>query len=339
MNPLILAGYRLLVPAISTPQESGFVGSWLLWVESGNQGVPAYGSLVFEEAGDTLAVYVEGGPANLLELDGNHVTFEFDWSDFLDLVHVSVMEGTLENGIIHGTASGDEGDRGVWRATQVVQGDALQLPTDPSDVAGIWSRPAIISKHSFDLTEAGRVADDAYDPTIDDPILRCVSDGLIRMSHGPFHIEVIEGQDRFYVLHEDLHEVRRIFLDGRDFPEGVKDAILAMGYSIGHWEGATFVIETRGLKQTVWDAGGMPVSSGAVVTERWYLDDPGQLHIEISMQDPVNYNRPVLMHLIRTREPDNADVGEYSCDPHGFYRGLQVEGRLEEYWGRSRNRL
>ncbi len=61
----------------------------------------------------------------------------------------------------------------------------------------------------------------------------------------PSTSKYIEGQDRFYVLHEDLHEVRRIFLDGRDFPEGVEDANLVMGYSIGHWEGATFVIETR----------------------------------------------------------------------------------------------
>jgi hypothetical protein len=111
-----------------------------------------------------------------------------------------------------------------------------------------------------------------------------------------------------------------------------------MGYSIGHWEGSTLVVETRGLKRTVWDAGGMPISSGARVTERWYLDDTDQLHVEFSMLDPVNYERPVQMHTLRQRRPDDVQIMEYSCDPHAFYRGLQLEGRLDEYWQRSGNR-
>ena len=82
----------------------------------------------------------------------------------------------------------------------------------------------------------------------------------------------------------------------------------------------------------------MPTSSGAIVTEHWYLDDIGQLHVEFSLDDPVNYTRPVLMHTVRTKQPIDVDILEYSCDPHAFYRSLQLEGRLEEYWGRSTNR-
>ena len=158
------------------------------------------------------------------------------------------------------------------------------------------------------------------------------------MSHGPFHIEVAERPGRLFVLHEDLHEVRRIYLDGRDFPEGIEYAGLAMGYSIGHWEGSSLVVETRGLKRTVWDAGGMPISSEATVTERWYLDDEGRLHVEFSMLDPVYYHRPVEMHTLRESQPDDVEVMEYSCDPHAFYRSLQLEGRLDEYWGRGSSR-
>ena len=205
-------------------------------------------------------------------------------------------------------------------------------------MTGIWGRPTILSKHEFDLTEAGESSDATYDPTIDDPILRCVSDGLIRLSHGPFSIEVVERSGRLFVLHEDLHEVRRIYLDGRDFPVGIDDASLAMGYSIGHWEGSTLVVESRGLKRTVWDAGGMPISAGSRVTARWYLDGTDQLHVEFQLMDPVNYHRPVEMHTVRQKQPDNVEIMEYSCDPHAFYRSLQLEGRLDEYWGRSSNR-
>lgn len=338
MSRLVVLGCLLLLPGIATSQQSDFVGSWLLWVEVGNQTEPAYGSLDIEPAGDTLAVYVDGGPGNLLELDGNRIVFDFDWDDFWDLQHVSILSGTLEGDVMSGTVTSEGQDRGAWRATRRPPIDR-NAPPDPVDLTGIWGPPALISRHTFDLTETGRATDAAYDSTLDDPILRCVSDGLIRMSHGPFRLEVLEGEGRIVVLHEDLHEVRRIYTDGREFPDDIENAGLAMGFSIGHWEGSTFVIETRGLKRTVWDAAGMPISPGATVTERWYLDDTGRLHIEISMDDPENYRRPVLMHLTRPKLSADTVVPEYACDPHGFYRGLDISGLLEEYWGRSGTRL
>ena len=59
---------------------------------------------------------------------------------------------------------------------------------------------------------------------------------------------------------------------------------------------------------------------------------------EFSMLDPVNYHRAVEMHTLRLKQPADVDPREYSCDPHAFYRSLQLEGRLDEYWGRSGNR-
>ena len=338
MKGLILVTCLLCIPGLAVSQESEFVGEWLLRLEQDNRiGMPAFGSLVIQEAGDSVVIYIDGGPVNLLELDGNRIRFDFDWSDLPDRGRLSILEGTLENGAIKGTATEEGEDRGPWEATRRPPRDA-QLAPSPADLTGIWGRPTILSKHEFDLTEAGEASDATYDSTIDDPILRCVSDGLIRLSHGPFSIEVVERSGRLFVLHEDLHEVRRIYLDGRDFPVGIDDSSLAMGYSIGHWEGSTLVVESRGLKRTVWDAGGMPISAGSRVTERWYLDGTNQLHVEFQLMDPVNYHRPVEMHTVRQKQPDNVEIMEYSCDPHAFYRSLQLEGRLDEYWGRSSNR-
>ena len=328
-----------LLPTLATSQESAFVGEWLLWLEQGNARRPAYGTLTIEPSGGSVNVYIDGGPVNLLALEDNRIRFDFDWTDVGDRVHLSILEGVLDDGVLAGTVTEEGEPRGMWRATPKPLPESPPPAPDPADLTGIWGGPAIISKYSFDQTEAGRAAQAAYDLTIDDPILRCVSDGLMRMSHGPFDIEVVEGRGRIFVLHEDLHEVRRIHLDGRSFPDGIDDAHLSMGYSIGRWEGSTLVVQTRGLKRAVWDAAGMPFNAGAAVTERWYLDDDGNLHIEFSLSDPINYYRPILMHQVRERLPDDSEIGEYSCDPHAFYRGLQLDGRLEEYWGRSRNRL
>src|SRR5690606_13985457 len=132
-----------------------------------------------------------------------------------------------------------------------------------------------------------------------------------------------------------FEEQQRIYTDGRGFPEDLENT--PMGYSIGRWEGSTLVVETRGLSEAVWDSRGMPISDEARVIQRLYLDESGNLHNEITLHDPRYYNRPVLRHAYWTYDPD-AGHQEYDCDPHSFYRTLDIEGRLDEYWGRSRTR-
>ncbi|MDG2316671.1 MAG: hypothetical protein P8M36_07120 [Gammaproteobacteria bacterium] len=308
-----------------------------MWVESGYQLRPAYGTLAIENNGESWELYIDGGPAVLLSLNEENIRFELDWLDLRDTSRISVLEGVLDNGVILGFAREGSEERGAWKATKLVE-QSDSVPPNPIDLTGIWGPPDYIGKNFFDLTDAGLEAQENYDSTLDDPMLRCMSDGMIRMSHGPFDIEVLDAGNRLVMLYEDMHEVRRVYLD-RGFPESTESLNQSMGYSIGHWEGSTLVVETRGLKRSVWDAPGMPISPEAIFTERWYLDDRGILHIEFSMDDPENYYRPLLMHQVRTKLSDDSEVAPYSCDPHPFYRGLDIEGRLEEYWERYRYRL
>ena len=195
MRKLIPVLCLVFSPMTTIGQESEFVGEWLLWLERGNAGRPAYGTLSIEPAGDSVGLYIDGGPVNLLSLEGDRIRFDFDWTDVGDREHVSILEGVLDDGILTGTMTEEGEPRGAWRATPRAAPESPPSAPDPVDLTGIWGGPAIISKFSFDQTEAGRAAHAAYDLTIDDPILRCVSDGLIRMSHGPFVIEVgeVEG--------------------------------------------------------------------------------------------------------------------------------------------------
>ena len=336
--PLVLGLLAVAVQFSSTVQaQENFTGVWQLWVESGYQFRPAYGTISIEKSGQSWELYVDGGQANLLILNDKRIKFELDWLDLRDTPRLSIFDGALENGVLLGMAEEDGEGRGSWRATKIDK-QTPNAPPSPVDLTGIWGPPDYIGKQIFDLTEAGWAAHEAFDETLDDPMLRCMSDGMIRMSHGPFDVEVLDADNRIVMLYEDMHEVRRVYLD-RDFPEGVETLNQSMGYSVGHWEDSTLVVVTRGLKRSVWDAPGMPISPEAVFTERWYLDEVGILHIEFSMNDPENYHRPVLMHQIRTKQSNDSEVAPYACDPHPFYRGLDIEGRLEEYWGRSGYRL
>ncbi len=62
----------------------------------------------------------------------------------------------------------------------------------------------------------------------------------------PTRIEIVESDDRVWVLFEAYHQVRRIFLDGRPPVDG--EGQLWLGHSNGHWEGDTLVVETINLK-------------------------------------------------------------------------------------------
>ncbi len=326
-----------LIASAAAAQTPGFSGKWVLGLDDGprtNNGI-----IEFSGSRDELRVFIDGGPVNLLSLDGNQIAFDFDWTDLRDRLHVTELTGELVDGKLTGNMTERDEKTGTWFAEPWTEHPDAGAGPDPVELSGIWlSLSRGTHKDAYDLTPAGEAINEAYDPALDDPHLRCVSGGAIRMEDGPFGYEIIQRDDHVLILYEYFHEMRRIWTDGRDFPENIENAYLSMGYSIGHWEGSTLVVETRGMKPTVWDAAGMPVSSAAVVTERKYLDERGRLHTDYTLDDPANFNRPVHRHAYR-ESGDGAELDEWSCDPHSFYRSLQLSGRLDQYWRRSSSRF
>jgi hypothetical protein len=111
-----------------------------------------------------------------------------------------------------------------------------------------------------------------------------------------------------------------------------------MGYSLGHWEGSTLVVETKMLTPSYVDLGGQPLSENARTVERMSLSDDGQvLRSELTVYDPENYRRPITRHRAWRKTPQTT-ILEYDCDPYPFFRGLEIEGKLDEYWQRMRQR-
>ena len=188
---------------------------------------------------------------------------------------------------------------------------------------------------TLDYTPAAQSAVDSYD-YLDDPALRCVSPGLVRVSGWPYPLEIVQTDTQVTILYESFHEVRRIFLDGRGYPDKLPHR--AMGYSLGHWEGSTLVVETKMLSAGYVDLGGQPISQNARVVERMSLSEDGRaLRSELTVYDPENYRRPLTRHRAWRKTPETV-ILEYDCDPYPFFRGLAIEGKLDEYWERMRQR-
>lgn len=317
--------------------KDDFIGSWLFYIDHRPAGF-AYGTLDIEAAGDGVAAFIDGGPS-AVAIDGDRITLIFDWDNGGGIVSVSELSGSLGDDGIEGVVRHEGEPTGTWRATPRLGPPGFGEPPSPVDLGGTWQMRTTdgSGKESFAMTPEAGAFRQAFMPQYDDPVLRCVSDGLVRVTGGPFAKEILHQDGRITILYEDMHEIRRVYLNG-EFPEDVEFLDSPLGYSIGHWEGSTLVIETRGLQPALWHrAGGKPISAEAHITEYIYRGDDGNLHVELVLDDPVNYERAPLRHTVFAPTPDY-EFSYYACDPDAFYRALYLEEQLELYFGRSQYR-
>ena len=319
--------------ATAAAQSSGaLAGDWFLTLEERN--ALHTGLLTIEPVGGASAAFVDGGPA-ALELADANIVLEFDTRDGGGQLLKYTLRGRMNGGKLEGVLTPPlNAPEGRWHAERYAVPPAA--PPKPVDFTGVWSRTSSgLARVTLDYTPAAQSAVDAYH-YLDDPALRCVSPGLVRVSGWPYPLEIVQNDEQVTILYESFHEVRRIFLDGRGYPEKLPHR--AMGYSLGHWEGSTLVVETKMLTASHVDLGGQPLSENARVVERMSLSADGQvLRSELTVHDPVNYRRSITRHRAWRKTPETT-ILEYDCDPYPFFRGLAIEGKLEEYWDRMRRR-
>ena len=66
-----------------------------------------------------------------------------------------------------------------------------------------------------------------------------------------------------------------------------------MGYSVGHWEGDTLVVETAGFNDRTWlDFAGHGHTEALRMTERYRRRDFGHLDLQVTLDDPKAYAKP-----------------------------------------------
>lgn len=105
---------------------------------------------------------------------------------------------------------------------------------------------------------------------------------------------------------------RTIFTDGRPLPTDPNPTW--MGYSIGHWDGDTLVVETAGFNDRSWlDIEGHPHTEALRITERYHRRDFGHLDLEVTIDDPKTFTRPFSLKITKMLMPDT-DLLESVCE-------------------------
>jgi hypothetical protein len=137
----------------------------------------------------------------------------------------------------------------------------------------------------------------------DDPHSRCAPPSYPRAFSLPQHWKIVQTPRLMVLLHEFNASYRQIFLDGRPLPVDPQPAW--NGYSTGHWERDTLVVETAGFRDGIWlDLVGSPLTEAAHVTERFRRVNFGLLEIQVTVNDPKAYTKPWKVTLHGRLEPD-----------------------------------
>jgi hypothetical protein len=164
---------------------------------------------------------------------------------------------------------------------------------DPSKPAGRGQQTPLTPEYQAVLEAS--MADQAAGGQGGDPTYTCLAPGMPRIMNNYEGAEFVITPRTTHVLMEHIHDFRRIYTDGRDWPQEI-DPTFA-GYSIGHWidEGGTgrynvLEAETRGFKgPRSYDNTGLPLHADnqSVIKERIFQDkaDPNILYDEITTID------------------------------------------------------
>ena len=176
------------------------------------------------------------------------------------------------------------------------------------DLKGQWQRigaPRWAKASEAPLTDEYRaifeanLKDQATGGQGTDPTFTCLAPGMPRVMNVYEPMEVVITPSTTHLLMQHIHDSRRIFTDGRDWPENLGQELepTFAGYSIGQWVDAdgngrydVLLVETRNLKgPRSYDSTGLPLhqDNQTVVKERIYLDkaDPDALYDDITVID------------------------------------------------------
>jgi hypothetical protein len=202
---------------------------------------------------------------------------------------------------------------------------------DPTKPAGLRQQAPLTPEYQtrFETNlEIAKSGGQEYNPQVN-----CLPAGMPRVMIAYDPLEFIVTPDVTYMRSDHLAQFRRIYTDGRSWPEQIKPSFV--GYSIGRWvdldaDGryGALEVETRSLKgPRSLDASGLPLHADnqTIVKERIFLDPANRnlLHDQVTTIDHA-YTRPWTVVRSYNRDPDPVWV-ENNCGADNHYVSLGKE--------------
>ena len=198
-----------------------------------------------------------------------------------------------------------------------------RMPDGKPDLSGLWQPD--LTPYRFDVIQdvkdegifrpaaAALFLERAVNLRHDNPVTHCLPAGpqAIFAAGSTRFYRIVQSPSVIALLFE-LGDFRQIYTDGRQLPKDPNPTWV--GYSVGHWEDDTLVVETAGFNDKTWlDMVGHPHSEGLRVTEKFRRADFGHMQVQVTYDDPETMTRPLTISVAVNYAADT-DMLEYVCN-------------------------
>ena len=217
------------------------------------------------------------------------------------------------------TPDGKPNLNGIWQALNTANWDLLDHSARTGPVAAMGSLGAIPggmgvvegNEIPYKPEAAAKKKENFDNWLVRDPLVKCYLPGVPRATYVPFPFQIVQSQDHLLIAYEFANASRTIDLITKE--ESPLDTW--MGWSRGHWEGETLVVDVTNFNDRTWfDSAGDFHSDALHVVERYTATGPDHLMYEATIADPNVFTRPwkIRMPLYR-RVEQGAELVEFRC--------------------------
>ena len=217
------------------------------------------------------------------------------------------------------TADGKPNLNGIWQALNTANWDILTHGAQAGNVPTLGAVGAI--PPGMGVVEgdaipylpaaAAQKKDNFAKRWTADPELKCYLPGVPRATYLPYPFQILQGSNTLMIAYEYAGAVRNVNM-GKPSEAPVDSW---MGWSNGHWDGDTLVVDVAGFNDQSWfDRAGDFHSDALHVVERYTPVSRDVLNYEATIEDPKVFSRPwkISMPLYRHVEK-NAQLMEFKC--------------------------
>jgi hypothetical protein len=217
------------------------------------------------------------------------------------------------------TADGHPDLNGIWQALNTANWDIQDHSAAAGTVTSLGAAGAIPPGQG--VVEGGEIP---YQPwaaakkkenfanrLTADPEIKCYLPGVPRATYLAQPFQIIQGAKSIMFAYQFAGAVRNIPLSN----PGSSPAPSWMGWSVGHWDGDTLVVDVTSFNEDTWfDRAGDFHSDALHVVERYTPRSPDTLIYEATIEDSKVFTRSWKMSMPLYRHVEkNAQLLEFKC--------------------------
>lgn len=217
------------------------------------------------------------------------------------------------------TPDGKPNLNGIWQALNTANWDIEAHSAAPGPLPALGAAGAVPPGQG--VVEGGELPYQAWavakkkenfaNRLTADPEIKCYMPGVPRATYTPQPFQILQGAKSIIIAYQFAGAIRNIAMQD----PGQSPAPTWMGWSVGHWEGETLVVDVTSFNDQTWfDRAGNFHSDALHVTERYTARSPDTLTYEATIEDPKVFTRPWKMSMTLYRLLDtNAQLLEFRC--------------------------